>query len=98
AQLADWPALGLYLAFIWIELFWFNTPLSLATMLLAYSLVCFAGVWLVGVEAWFRHCEFFSVFLRLIALMAPLDYRPAPRAGERGTLCWRMPFAGLARQ
>ncbi len=90
--LGDWPALGFYLAFIWLELFGHGRPFQLATLLLAYTAINLAGVWLVGAAAWFRHCEFFSVFLRLVALMAPIDYRP----GER--LRWRMPFAGLLQE
>jgi hypothetical protein len=66
-------------------------------MLLLYSAINFAGVLWVGAAAWFRHCEFFSVFLRLVALMAPLAYRPAESAGARGTLRWRRPFAGLVQ-
>ncbi|HUP91915.1 MAG TPA: hypothetical protein VM074_06670 [Solimonas sp.] len=91
-RLGDWPALALYLAFVWYELFNHGKPASLAAMLLAYSALNFAGVWLVGTAAWFRHCEFFSVFLRLVALMAPLHYR----RGE--ALRWRRPFAGLAQE
>ncbi len=93
--LAYWPALGFYMAFIWIELFVFNRPLSLAVMLAVYSAINLLGVWLIGGSAWFRYCEFLSVFLRLIARMAPFDYWPAERAGARGSLRWRMPFAGV---
>lgn len=97
-RLGDWPALALYLSFIGFELFGHGKPFSLATMLLAYSALNFAGVRLVGAAAWFRHCEFFSVFLRLLALMAPLDYRRAESADGRGTLRWRKPFAGLVHE
>jgi hypothetical protein len=91
-RLGDWPALALYLAFIWFELFGYGKPFSLATALLAYTVLNFLGVWLVGATAWFRHCEFFSVFLRLVALMAPIDYRPGV------ALRWRLPFAGLLQE
>ena len=49
--------------------------------LLGYSLVNLVGVGLFGLSAWFRHGELFAVFLRLIALMAPVEVRvdrPAP--------------------
>ena len=97
ASWADWPALLLYLIFIWFELFGLGRPVPLAKLLLAYSALNIVGVWLIGSAAWFRHCEFFAVFLRLIALMAPLDYRPGA-AGERGSLYLRTPFAGLLQQ
>ena len=96
-RLGDWPALALYLAFIWFELFNHGKPVELASMLLAYTAINFTGVGLIGAAAWFRHCEFFSVFLRLVALMAPLDYRRAEVPGERGTLRLRMPFMGLVQ-
>ena len=89
AALGDWPALGLYLAFVWFELFGHGRPSALGAMLLGYTALNLAGVWLVGAAAWFRHCEFFAVFLRLVALMAPVEYRP----GE--ALRWRLPFSGL---
>lgn len=82
------PALLLYMAFIWIELFGFTRPFSLAVILSVYSALTLFGVWLLGARDWFRYCEFFSVFLRLTALMAPIDYSP-------GNLRWRWPFAGL---
>lgn len=90
-RMGDWPALLFYLAFIWFELFNHGKPFSLGAMLLGYSLINFFGVWLIGATAWFRHFEFFSVFLRLIALMSPLDYQPG-----RG-LRLRNPFAGLVQ-
>ncbi len=89
--LGEWPALAFYMGFIWFELFGHGKPFTLASMLLAYTLINLAGVGLVGAAAWFRHCEFFGVFLRLVALMAPLEYR---REGLR----WRPPFADLVHQ
>lgn len=91
ALLAYWPALALYAGFIWIELFMFNRPSSLAKMLLIYSAINLLGVWLIGTQAWFRYCEFMSVFLRLTAKMSPLHY-------EEGRLRWRLPFAGLLEE
>lgn len=98
--LGDWPALALYLAFIWLELFSRGTPPALAYSLLVYSAINFVGVWLVGSAAWFEHCEFLSVFLRLIALHAPLDYRRlGSGSGPAQTgLYLRQPCAGLSQQ
>ncbi len=88
-QLAYWPALALYAAFIWIELFGRSTPYTLSLYLAAYSVINLVGVWLFGAAAWFRHGEFFAVFLRLLGLMAPLHIAD-------GRLHWRLPFAGLS--
>jgi len=91
ASLAYWPALILYAGFIWIELFMFNRPSSLSKMLMIYSGINLFGVWLVGSTAWFRYCEFVSVFFKLLAKMSPLHY-------QQGQLRWRLPFAGLVEE
>lgn len=83
-----WPALLLYIGFISIELFGKTTPQSLSWLLLGYSTFNLIGVWLIGQQAWFRYVEFFGVFLRLIALMAPIYW-------QQGRLHWRVPFSGL---
>ena len=94
AWLGVWPAFAFYLAFIWLELLGRTTPHSLSLLLLAYTAINLAGAVLVGARDWFWHCEFFAVFLRLLALMAPLDVRAA---GSGVQLAWRWPFAGLLK-
>lgn len=97
--LADWPALGLYLGFIWFELFSHATPRTIAAFLLGYSILNLLGVLLIGHRHWFRHCEFFAVFFRLVALMAPIDYRRAePGGAGRGHLRLRLPLSGLIHE
>lgn len=91
------PALLFYMGFIWIELFARTRPFSLAVMLLIYSAINLAGIWLLGRRDWFRYCEFFSVFLRLIAKMAPLEYLPGKDGGP-SRLRLRAPFAGLLEE
>ena len=86
--LGYWPALALYMGFIWVELFGRTLPHSLAWLLLAYTAINLAGSWLFGAASWFRYGEFFAVFLRLLGLMAPLHYTD-------GQLRLRLPFAGL---
>ncbi len=97
-RLGYYPALVFYMVFIWIELFAGAKPSSLAAMLLAYSAINLLGVWLVGKTAWFRYCEFLSVFFRLIAMLAPLEYTPAAAPGQRGRLRLRAPFIGLLQE
>ena len=91
--LGHWPALLLYGGFIWLELFGGTTPYSLALWLCAYSLLNFIGIALVGTRDWFRYVEFLSLFLRLIAKMAPLHISEDEEGKVR--VAWRMPFAGL---
>ncbi|HUS24902.1 MAG TPA: hypothetical protein VM369_08130 [Candidatus Binatia bacterium] len=92
ARLAYYPALALYMAFIWIELFGATRPLSLSVILLAYTALNFGAAWWWGAAAWFRYGEFFAVFLRLVAKMSVFEY-----AGQDGRrqLRLRQPFAGL---
>lgn len=71
--LGDWPALALFMAFIWFELFGTGRPASLASVLAGYTLLNLVGVGAIGAKDWFRYCEFFGVFLRLVGRLAPLD-------------------------
>jgi hypothetical protein len=97
AQLGYYPALALYMVFIWLELFGHTTPRSLSLALLAYTSISLLGAALFGSQAWFRYGEFFGVFLRLIAMMAPLRLL-VPASGDPGysvRMQWRAPFIGL---
>jgi hypothetical protein len=95
SRLGYWPALVLYGIFIGIELLASTGPFSLATLLSAYTVINLVGVWLIGGTAWFRYCEFFAVFLRLLAKMAPVDFQPDE---GRARLRLRLPFAGLLHE
>ena len=92
--LAYWPAVVLYLGFIWLELFGNTRPHSLGGWLLGYSVFTLVGSLTFGARSWFRYVELFSVFLRLISLMAPLRLE---RSGSGSQWRWRLqwPFAGL---
>ncbi|QHS09699.1 hypothetical protein [Sinimarinibacterium sp. NLF-5-8] len=91
-KLAYWPALALYMAFIWLELFGFIRPPELSRWLLIYTGINLVAVYAWGARAWFTYGEFFAVFLRLLALMAPVEYVP----GQRLALRW--PFVGILNQ
>ena len=90
----DWPALLLYIGFICVELFAHSTPQFLAAALLVYTAINVLGAALVGKEAWFRHGEFFAVFLRWIGTMAPIA-RTTLAEGGRPVVRVRAPFVGL---
>jgi hypothetical protein len=95
ARLGYLPALLLYMGFIWVELFGRTQPDTLALLLCAYTALNLLAVWLVGARAWFMYGEFFGVFLRLIARMAPVAFahEHGGRPGPAFALRW--PFAGL---
>src|ERR1700681_4821070 len=67
-SLGYWPAVILYVALVWFELFSLPGPRALGLVLIGYSLIAFAGVWCFGKAAWFRYGEFFAVFLRVVGL------------------------------
>jgi hypothetical protein len=96
--LGYYPALALYMALIWLELFGQPPPRALGLILIAYSLVNIGGASLFGSQAWFQYGELFAVFLRLIGRIAPIEYRlnwnPGPRDGVR----LRQPFIGLVQE
>lgn len=91
-----WPAIALYMAFIWVELFGGTKPLSLAYYLLAYTGINLIGSVLWGVKHWFRYGEFFSVFLRLVTLSAPFHLRQTDAGKMQLTAQW--PFSGLLKE
>lgn len=95
AVLAYWPALFLYIAFIWIELLGHTTPFSLSVALSVYSAINLLGCWMVGKVAWFERCEFLGVFLDLISRISPLRVEACD---GRGTIAFRQPFSGLLQQ
>ena len=89
-----YPALTLYMAFIWIELFGRIQPLSLSLILCTYSAITLSGAWWFGREAWFRYGEFLAVFFRLVAKTSPFEYT---EIGGRRVLRLRQPFMGLVQ-
>jgi hypothetical protein len=93
--LGYYPALAFYMAFIWLELFGQPPPRALGEILLAYSAINVVGAGLFGRDAWFHHCELFSVFLRLIGRMAPFDYRIDASSSRPDRVQLRQPFIGL---
>ena len=98
-----YPALFLYMAFIWLELFGHVTPRGLSTGLLVYTAITFVGSLRFGIDSWFRHAEFFSVFLRLIGMMAPVAYAVKDQKSLNTSRAYirirlRPPFVGLLEE
>lgn len=95
ARLGYYPALALYIALIWIELFGSIRPVTLSTLLLAYTVINLAMTWLFGKAAWLRHGEIFSVFFGLIGRIAPVAYRENQTRSGQFEVILRRPFTGI---
>lgn len=86
-----YPALIFYFIFIYFELMGQTTPLKLSVILLVYTILNDVGVVIWGKEMWFKYCEFFGIFFRLIGKVAPIEYR-------EGKMYLRAPFVGLLKE
>jgi hypothetical protein len=86
-RLGTWPGIALFLAFAWVELVYPSAavPRSLATLMVAYSLVTWAGMAAYGKHQWLRHGEAFSVIFGLLARFAPTEV--AVRDAEQCGTC-----------
>jgi hypothetical protein len=73
--LGIWPAVGLYLVFVWFENVFAGSygPRNIALFALAYSLITIYGMAFFGKESWLRHGEAFSVFFGLLGRFAPTE-------------------------
>lgn len=91
-RLGYYPAFLFYLALIFIELYVLPKPAMLSTVLVVYTLLTLGAAWLFGKAAWFEHGELFSVYVRLIALLAPVRYL---RVADGWRLQFRRPFSAL---
>ena len=75
AALGVWPAFALLIALAWIELVYPNpaVPRFLAILLLGYSALTIAGMFLFGGERWLQHGEVFTLIFGTFARFAPLE-------------------------
>ncbi len=92
---AGWVAVGLYMAFVCVELFGFVLPHTLAILLLAYSGITVLGCLLFGSATWLREGECFGRLIRLLALCAPHRGRWALAHVAPNQPLLGMPFARL---
>lgn len=93
AKLGYVPALVFYMVFIWLELFGELSPRGLGLALLGYTACTLVGAWLFGTSLWFRYGEIFSVFFRLISLMAPLSWETGISRSSPTRVRLRSPFS-----
>lgn len=93
-RLGVWPAAMLWVGLVWVELFGHIGPRSLSLMLMAYTGLTLGACVLFGIERWFRHGELFSVWLNLLARLAPVAFQHEQGGAPSRTFSWRWPFAG----
>ncbi len=74
-KLGAWPALILYISFIWFELSWFQSdePRSLATITVFYSIYIWAGLILFGKD-WMNLADPFTRYFQVLGLFAPIGH------------------------
>jgi hypothetical protein len=77
ARLGVWPAVGLFLVVVWLELIFpsLAQPRTLGVLALAYSLLALAGMAIVGKNVWLDRCDPFAVFFAQLAKLAPIEVR-----------------------
>lgn len=75
--LGVWPAALLLFAFAWTELIDPNagSPRHIANLIIAYSTLTLAGMFVFGRDVWLRHGEVFSVVFGTLARFAPTEAR-----------------------
>jgi hypothetical protein len=73
--LRTWPAVVVFLAFVWLELAsgLSAQPRTLGVLAVAYSLLTLAGMAVFGRDAWLARCEAFTVLLGIVSRLAPVE-------------------------
>jgi hypothetical protein len=98
--LGCWPAVGLFLGFVWFELIFTvpQNPEILANVVAAYFLLTLGGMLLFGGAIWLRQAEAFSVFFRVVSWLSPLNGRPDVDGAEGAREVFvTLPGLGLLR-
>jgi hypothetical protein len=77
AGLGRWPAVVLLFAALWCELILPGKvePTTVATLLLAYTLITLLGMLVFGPVAWLRNAELFEVLLGWLGRIGPIGRR-----------------------
>lgn len=92
-----WPAVALYIALVWIELFALPRPSTLAAALAIYTTLTIGGMYAFGRTTWLRYADVFAVFFRIVGSLAPVEYVSRPSGGyPRISLRW--PLSGALRE
>jgi hypothetical protein len=85
ARSGIWPAVGLFLAFAWIELIYTgrSIPAQLGHLIVAYSVLTWTGMALFGRATWLRHGDPFQTAFGVLARFAPTEIRVLDREACR---------------
>ena len=77
APVGVWPSVALFLVFVWVEnaLPESASPALLAWLIIAYSLLTLAGMYLFGKHQWLRHGEVFSVIYGFLSRFSVTEVR-----------------------
>jgi len=89
--LGAWPAVVLFVAFVWMELVWehSDSPVYLAAAMLAYSALTWLGMLLFGRSRWLCRGEVFALVFGLLARFAPTEVRDM---NAEGRAFWMRPY------
>jgi hypothetical protein len=100
SRLGVWPAVALFLAFVWMELIWdrSDVPAVVAGIMLVYAGISVAGMAVFGREQWLARGEAFALVFGLLSRFAPTHFgrqrgRQTPQRSE--TLLLRPYAVGL---
>ena len=85
ARLGAWPAIALFAAFAWTELVFTGRaiPAQLALLVIGYSFVTWAAMFLVGRTVWLQNGDPFAVAFGILARFAPTEIRTGARVCQR---------------
>jgi hypothetical protein len=85
AWLGVWPAVGLFLAFAWVELIYTgrSIPAQLGHLIIGYSILTWASMALFGRATWLRHGDPFATAFGVLARFAPTEIRVTDREACR---------------
>lgn len=86
-----WPAVALFLVFVWMEIVWpfSDSPAHLGAAILLYAAITWLGMLLFGRLQWLRHGEVFALVFGLLARFSPTEMR---QSGDGHTVMILRPY------
>jgi hypothetical protein len=83
-SLGAWPAVALFVGFVWMELVWehSDSPAYLVAAMIGYSSLTWFGMLLFGRATWLCRGEVFALVFGLLARFAPVEVRTSSAGGR----------------